>query len=509
MAEFLAMEFLHHAVVREDKHEPYTCAVCNNPILECLDISSPGVLANTAPNNYVATPDLFSTVTNMVEINTHNFRHPYTQINASKTNLFGGYETCFSKQVGDGAINVYDIATLLWYQFKSEPYHTLNNDPSLVVTVQGRHDTCQRCATAHHDSTAKPSRYEYSMALGGSYCNAGVRSTETTGRRLSESASRADALAAMVPAHRRMSLEVHLWATVANAGSWYIIATNTTYHAMELFLAGVSSDSSVPLSNEMPPTYGCTSCLPQLYDHSEVTVAFRRHIERLGSGADASDCASIVGGISQMTALIGNTLSLRQVPVQSSCAFDVLVWVPDDDIASSSTHVSRRRLGAEGDFAVLAGSSGANGIEGEVLIAHSGAEDTTFPPKSPPPPPGISPPPQYPSGHDSPSSPPPSSKPSPPPPHPPLPLYPSPARPPPFVPLPLPSKLPTTEITVKVDYRYPSNWPMWSYVIFIAVLFVYFGFFDCWGFSIWNTFGYKPVGGCTAPTTIVVLKGTK
>ena len=67
-------------------------------------------------------------------------RDPGT-LHADATNLFGGAATCDGKIVGDGLINAYDFAVLLWTHFKQPPYDTLPLPLGSVATVAGRENT--------------------------------------------------------------------------------------------------------------------------------------------------------------------------------------------------------------------------------------------------------------------------------------------------------------------------------------------------------------------------------
>ena len=130
-------------------YSPFTCLVESNLLFECLDIASARTLGDSVMDIYsgtVTVPEADGVI----------------QMNQTDA-LFGGDVACDGKRVGDGVVNVYDMSTLLWYQFSSSPYDTLPRDPSVVSTVNGRTGTGARC-------DKESSRQEWLLTVGEDYC---------------------------------------------------------------------------------------------------------------------------------------------------------------------------------------------------------------------------------------------------------------------------------------------------------------------------------------------------
>jgi len=423
----------------QDSYDPYTCAVYNAIFLECLDIAGPRTLGNSlsdiiAYNTSGAAGDLNKNFYAVLAL-----EGLLNMTGENVTGHFGGDVTCSGKIVGDGAVNAYDIATLMWYQFKFEPYDQLPNDPSTVSTVQGRDDTGYRCNLGE-------SRRMWQLAVGEDYCHSG-HNADTLGydtqRRLSQgvvpernilsnnlfeayrnepirpslrqltstvestalearetrlpSARRAavnrDDMLRNVNAMRTLDIDVAEWGVVAGYGRWIRMRAPGVQVAMELYVAGLSVDEPVHLSLQGVPRKNCTACKPIDDDPRKVVIAFARRTEYEDEYANSMSlseeviCANIVPATVQSSAMIGNTIALRQQPPNRACGFDLFIWIPS--FPTTGVHVSKqaspfsfsaRRLAAVGaessvtstlsgcdsDIGVLAGSSAMDGFRGQI-----------------------------------------------------------------------------------------------------------------------------------------------
>ena len=151
---------------------PYTCLVKQELLYECLDIASARTLGESISYEVasrLSEDEGHGGVYDSTAVYTLAMMEEDGIITMNRTDsLFGGDVLCDDKRVGDGAVNVYDISTLLWYQFSSPPYDLLSRDPTFVQTVQGRSETSQRC-------DRERSKAEWMLAVGDDYC--ALRST--------------------------------------------------------------------------------------------------------------------------------------------------------------------------------------------------------------------------------------------------------------------------------------------------------------------------------------------
>lgn len=413
--EFVLMERLWADSSGQDSYDPYTCAVNNALFLECLDIAGARTLGNSlsdsvAYNMSGSSGDLNKNFYAILEL-----EGLLDMTGENVTGHFGGDVSCSGKVVGDGAVNAYDMATLMWYQFKFEPYDQLSNDPSTVATVQGRDDTSYRCNLGEN-------RRMWQLALGEDYCHSGQNAkmlgysnerrllqnvvpegnilsanlleayrTDTvhTRFRKTEDVVQPIALGAKEtrnPSERRaainqedmlrhvnsmrtLDIDVAEWGVVEGYGRWIRMRAPGVQVAMEIYLSGLSVDDPVHLSLQSVPTKNCTNCKPIDEDPRSVVIAFARRTEYEDDYSSAifdkqkSLCANIVPAALQSSVLIGNTIALRQQPPNYACGFDIFLWVPS--FPKSGVHVSMqaspysfsaRRLAAVGAESALVAS---------------------------------------------------------------------------------------------------------------------------------------------------------
>lgn len=399
----------------QDSYDPYTCAVNNALFLECLDIAGARTLGNSlsdsvAYNMSGSSGDLNKNFYAILEL-----EGLLNMTGENVTGHFGGDVSCSGKVVGDGAVNAYDMATLMWYQFKFEPYDQLPNDPSTVATVQGRDDTSYRCNLGEN-------RRMWQLAIGEDYCHSGQNAkmlgysnerrllqnvvpegnilsanlleaykTDTVHARFrktedvvqpialgaKETRNPSERRAAInqedmlrhVNSMRTLDIDVAEWGVVEGYGRWIRMRAPGVQVAMEIYLSGLSVDDPVHLSLQSVPTKNCTNCKPIDEDPRSVVIAFARRTEYEDDYSSAifdkqkSLCANIVPAALQSSVLIGNTIALRQQPPNYACGFDIFLWIPS--FPKSGVHVSMqaspysfsaRRLAAVGAESALVAS---------------------------------------------------------------------------------------------------------------------------------------------------------
>lgn len=415
LMEFVLMERLWADSSGQDSYDPYTCAVNSALFLECLDIAGPRTLGNSLSDSVAYNMSGSAGDLNKNFYAVLALEGLLNMTGENVTGHFGGDVTCSGKVVGDGAVNAYDMATLMWYQFRFEPYDQLSRDPSTVATVQGRDDTGYRCNLGE-------TRRMWQLAVGDDYCHKGqnaqmlgydpqrrlaqgvvaersilsanifdayrteparptfrqlyapVESVQLNARETrAPSARRAsinsEDMLRNVNAMRTLDIDVAEWGSVDGYGRWIRLRAPGVQVAMELYLAGISVDQPVHLSLQSVPTKNCTSCQPVDEDPRKVVIAFARRTEYEDEYASAvsvnekSLCANIVPATVQSSVMLGNTIAVRQQPPNRACGFDIFIWVPS--FPASGIHVSKhaspysfaaRRLASVGAESALVAS---------------------------------------------------------------------------------------------------------------------------------------------------------
>ena len=396
--EFAMMEQLLAATSAAGTNNDFWCVVDQNddttstnlphhPLMECLDIASSSTLGNIVLNN--------------VEIQ-DNFTNPLIagQIvgdgngNLSNGNLskpallYGGDSTCNGKIVGDGAINLLDLAVLLYTQFKATPYDNVDWSPGVTkdggpLTTSGRDDLKENCGETVSNS-------DYQLRLVANECTAhledgydfGYNITEeerTRMRRLrmellqlggasssysSSTNGGADgglalpggitshrrqlnsnpntvqlvefATAAMAISHHRASLDAKVlaWSTIPGRGRWTKIHLPGTVIVAELFLVNHGGDTVDGLDFERPPPANCDTdeCAPVSEEAGRVSLRFSRRLEDLKLGRTAYDCAILDS--TPVRAIVNGVVSVKQTPPANACPFDLYLWTPDREVGA-------------------------------------------------------------------------------------------------------------------------------------------------------------------------------
>ena len=387
LAEFKMMEKYIFDMTGSNTYDAYTCAVQEQPFWECLDISSSRTLGGSYKNDTIFDMSSDLNVLQQAAAQMENAKSLFgrlgEQIDLTSTNYFGSDMPCQggsgdgditgttynrsilmsgqgSKNYGDGVVNAFDMASLMWVQFAQQPYDALSRNFVEIATVQGRDDTAWRCNRGETKS-------QWMAELGNNYC---AGPTEETGaleysRRLAEGAAglplpmptnaRADKRrelmqrqmqkldmtlqAAQPGAADNLGFEVVEWAKVRGEGRWVRIRPDKTLLVVELFLAGFAMDGGIPLSNDPTPDYNCDdvlTCTPRFQPNSVPAIMFKRRLEYAEAGLSpalralaSAQCAEIVPGNDPQTAFAGNVLSVRQQPLTKACPFDLYLWIPE------------------------------------------------------------------------------------------------------------------------------------------------------------------------------------
>lgn len=328
--EFAEMEKLSQKAAETNTVNDFWCALAAQPVFQCLDIGAPSTLGDSL--NVSA----FDLTTDSVFTNANFIYGLYETASNVSTNLFGQYDTCDGKRVGDGLINVFDIATLLAYIFKDYKYADLSPYPAEVITVQGRDRLVEQC-------TPLVSRVQFHTDYAADTC---LYFDSSSSRRLQELMAgdlerqwlmRPSLPEAPVPQHRREwvplplhSLEVVHDRILAPAtvsftpdfayreGRWYTVRMASVALRLHASFTGLPTQHHTKLSNRIfdgtPPL-----------DPTVREVRFTRFCEY---GQCDMTCASIDTAHASRHAMVYDTLELVQRPVLKACPFEVHVWVP-------------------------------------------------------------------------------------------------------------------------------------------------------------------------------------
>lgn len=350
VAEFQLMEKMHADTSTADSYDAYTCAVRQDHYLGCLDVAAVSTLSNSIGTAW---------------------DDGYLSVNvSSNTNMFGGTTECSvdggqTGPVGDGAVNVYDMSTLIWWHFQVAPYNTLGTDPAVISTVYTRTGTADRCGTGRL-------RSDWVALTAMQYCYPDL---DPTGRRLSETK--------VVPT-MDSSLQLREWARVPAKGSWHRVRIDGLQVALELFVDSLYASAPVELNNDVYPPEGCTDCEPTWHDPSLPSIRFARRYEYEPYGnLKASRCATIVAAFTGSEAMRGNVVGIRQQPIERACELDLFLWKP----LNTTSPIAGL---CQGTIGVTRGSSAMDGRKGLVqqrsVCSVSIEEHSATPPPPPPPP---------------------------------------------------------------------------------------------------------------------------
>jgi len=359
--EFILLERFMRESIEVDSHRPYTCAVAEQPVYQCLDIAAPSTLRGTLVDVRGTTADTYAVATTASQ-----------QMNLTEAAVpFGAEQPCDGKRVGDGTISPLDMAVLLFYQFGVPPYDAYPMTPQQVSTIEGATDVGARCAMSL-------TRGQYMQNYTRDACYLMTSSSSAVGgRRLAGDSDDDD-----------LDLDARLltW-TASERGAWYRIQTRAPYHAVELELRGLVSTGprGVALSNRRAPSFNQTD--DDVADPARVEVRFERH-------GESQACAAVVPIVSADTVLYKQTLAFAQMPSreQVRCAVDVFVWVPSEERSSSTTEAGCPFVVGTASTA-MDGKRGATQRQASACASlHATRAALTASPPPPPQPPPLPPP---------------------------------------------------------------------------------------------------------------------
>ena len=324
----------------------YWCAIRDSPMLQCLDIAAQSTLDGSL--NFTA----YDITSDSAYGNGELLWNVYETADVLTEQLYGQTSSCSDKRVGDGMINVYDIGTLLASYFGEYQYGSLYN-MSYIRTVDGRDGLAQQCDTAQL-------RVDYLDAYNDDTC---VYMTDpvASGRRLEGGDDGPGRLALdwwtswgsspapepVLPEYTgpltRLPVAGDLTASgsrVANysltlipsgytSGRWYSLSTASIALALHVSFEGA------PPANALLDLRAFDGSPPD--NPTKRLVRYTRACEYRNQ-CDGS-CAAITSPYQGSTAIVANTLELRQSPNLSpsdkACAFVVHVWIP---VEADGTH---------------------------------------------------------------------------------------------------------------------------------------------------------------------------
>lgn len=332
--EFAEMERYANLAATSNTVNDYWCALATRPELLCLDIAGPSTLSNSLnTTTFDLTSDtVFSNGEFIVDI--------YETADNTSLNLFGQYDKCDGKVVGDGLINVFDIATMIAYIFKDYEYAGLDRNPGQVATVQGRdrlHLQCDDPVT----------RVDYLSSYAADTCvyfDNGRRLQSLTPVTAQTLWRRWQSMPLLTPQDSPMTTRTWLPAVGANLdmtmvparqlavaqhslypeydypdGRWYTLRTASVSLRLHVVLTGLPGGQT-----NTKLTYRLYDGLPP-DDPMQQEIRYTRLCEFARCD---STCASIETAHPSRVAMRHNTLELLQRPIADACPFETHIWVP-------------------------------------------------------------------------------------------------------------------------------------------------------------------------------------
>mmetsp|Transcript_18057 Transcript_18057/g.50704 ORF Transcript_18057/g.50704 Transcript_18057/m.50704 type:complete len:538 (-) Transcript_18057:203-1816(-) len=351
--EFAVAEKIYLASQSVGSYSPYTCLlnaeadvavleryevsrISPSPILECLDLASASTLSGFA--------DMFIEGS---QLDSRQIAATVVPGSADEPNLFGSITRCTNHSVvGDGRVNVFDLAVLTWAIFRKAPYDDISFD---IPTVHARNGTASRC----DDGVLAQ---QYALELEADFCAAGDLTEASPSPSLPS---------------RCLAATIEPWAVIPSQGEWSrirffddeaVLDEDKLVFAAEIFLVGVGGARST-LDADSPPVRGCTgsACVPP--NSNEVVIRLEARDDLVYGTGYTGVCGSSQAPALQTTYLGGtSSLSLMVDTPEDACPFDVYVWVPAllrERVKSESSEPCNGALGvAQGSF-VMDGLAGA------------------------------------------------------------------------------------------------------------------------------------------------------
>ena len=354
----------------------YWCAMQTRKELYCLDIAAPSTMSGSF-NTTLSTHD--------------NVRLASTggTTSGATLNHFGQIDACGDKLVGDGMINVFDIAALITYIFNDPVYSELSRVPTSVQTVQGRDFLAEQCHTP-------TSRATYLAAYAEDTCV----HFETSRRLLEEPSSARELLDRWVaapqvpyvpsrfkhlvwpwltpksfmppaPAYTMRKTAHHIYSgTLYDTGRWHTVHVSSIPIGLHIVFTGMQDQVKTLLSNKVFED-------EEPRDSEERQVRYTRKCEH--ERCDTT-CATIETTFSSRMAMVHSTLELVQRPSTSACLFAVHVWVPTNQQIGSCIGIEYMVVsdGERGAFAT-------NGVCSKAQVESIGDDDSPAPAPAPAP----------------------------------------------------------------------------------------------------------------------------
>jgi hypothetical protein len=394
-------EFAIHAAENGHLRE-YWCAIDRNPGYHCLDLGAASTLGNSFNDT------LWDETMNNIVDDADTLAALWDSGNMSSTNLIGQYDTCDGKTVGDGQINVFDIAILIAYHFRDGAYATLDPEPHKVLTGHGRDDI----STGYCETTV--TRADYLAMYAQNTCDT---TNVTSSRRLEEgtglaqrliASDVADAWTALQPqVDARLPANSRRWMPLARthqdvapntlgvayhsitpessthtSGAWHTVRTASIALRTQMAFTGLPSQETTLLSNrafdDTPPD-----------DPTQMEVRFTRFCESAAGGCTVQ-CAAIETALSARAAMHRNHLELLQSPITRACPYEIHLWVPYESQTDQCVGIDHIMIadGGRGEFA----RNTACPRNTPPSSSPPGVASPTESPPSPPSPPTESPP---------------------------------------------------------------------------------------------------------------------
>ncbi len=333
------MERLWRESATFNNYNSYTCGVLDDPRLECLDIKSFSSLSGQSLADSITTFGISldrSVDKTLYDHDTFEFISLLDSgITTPNATLFGSYDTCTQAVAGgygDGVINAFDIAGLLWYQFQSKPYNKLSRNSSSVVTTYTRSGTAARCGL-------NDTRRDWLRSVASDFCISGDEYASEQLVNVNPVISWLHDSRPMehspLASGNVMQIGVSLWLT-AVYGKWYKIAVDGVTTSFELIIPQLSEYTTYEVSNLLPPRdnciFNCDSVPSGFTILSEVQIRFKRRMEeQLFQYSDSvRECADIETTFSSNTAVVQDTISFIQTPITRACSFDVFIYLKDN-----------------------------------------------------------------------------------------------------------------------------------------------------------------------------------
>ena len=333
--EFDLLEQFAYLSSSTNSYNDFWCSLVDNPFYICLDIGSPSTLANTYAD----------------EIKLSNVFAPPLNNDTTTSNYFGQYDTCGGKTMGDGIINIHDIAVLMSYMFGTGPYSTLSSVPSTVFTTTGRENMNLQCNNERYSE-----RIDWILDYSQDTCKlqtVSITPPSAPDRRLQQLLAR-DLLSsdewntpARVGYFKRNKEETKPVMEITQSnyepkqlaptnvsvtkhthyeGSWYTFAIRDYVWSLSAKLRGIDFENAVVIPDM---TAFEMEKIPE--NTSDVIFKISRYCEYSETGCSSQECSNILWGSQfndRLSPMIHDTIELFQEDVYKACPFRIHLWIP-------------------------------------------------------------------------------------------------------------------------------------------------------------------------------------